>query len=199
MPQFYNERLRDIIIFMKQPEHMKHLLPLCIICVLLLLYCQNKAQAQSSVFNEAAEMEKIMKVIGGETSSFYKRDYESWKNYYIHTNYAFQAWNNSDGTVDAKTGWAAVDSGIGNYIKANPVAPGGSSHPLVVRKNMITKFYSDTVAYLLWDQYNSDQASQLFQYSKETRLMEKQHGEWKIVYVSGFWDYKNYVPADKLK
>ncbi len=178
---------------------MKQVPSICIVCVLLFQCFQNKTQAQSSVFNEAVETEKIMKVIEAETRSFYKRDYESWKNFYIHASYAFQAWNNGDGTVDAKTGWAAVDSGIGNYIKTYPVAPDGSSHPVVLRKNMITKFYSDTVAYLLWDQYNSDQAAQLFQYSKEMRLMEKQNGEWKIVNVSAFWDYKNYVPADKLK
>ncbi len=200
LSQFYNERIRRMIIFMKPPEHMKHIPSISFIAWLILFQlCQNNIQAQSAVFDEAKETEKIMKVIEAETRSFYKRDYESWKNFYIHANYAFQAWNNGDGTIDAKTGWPAVDSGIGNYIKHYPVATGGSSHPVVLRKNIITKFYADTVAYLLWDQYNSDQAAQLFQYSKETRLMEKRNGEWKIVNVSAFWDYKNYVPADKLK
>ncbi|HRO47419.1 hypothetical protein [Agriterribacter sp.] len=176
--------------------------------ILLLLFtgflfqsCNNKTTEQTlaASFDETKEMEKIMQVIEGETRSFYKRDYESWKNFYIHTHYAFQAWNNGDGTIDAKTGWAAVDSGIGNYIKTYPVEPGGSSHPVVLRKNMITKFYADTVAYLLWDQYNSDQAGKQFQFSKELRLMEKQNGEWKIVNVSAFWDYRNAVPSDNLK
>ncbi|HRP54673.1 hypothetical protein [Agriterribacter sp.] len=68
-----------------------------------------------------------------------------------------------------------------------------------MRKNIITKFYADTVAYLLWDQYNSDQPGEQFQFSKEVRLMEKQNGAWKIVNVSGFWDYKNFVSAESLK
>jgi hypothetical protein len=156
-------------------------------------------QPSGVAFDEAKETEEIMKVIEGETHSFYKRDYESWKKFYMHANYAFQAWNNGDGTIDAKTGWAAVDSGIGNYIKTYSVEPGGSSHPVVLRKNIITKFYADTVAYLLWDQYNSDQSAQQFQFSKEVRLMEKQNGAWKIVNVSGFWDYKNFVSAESLK
>lgn len=176
--------------------------------ILLLLFtgflyqsCNNTTTEQPSgtTFDEAKEIEKIMQVIEGETSFFYKRDYENWKNFYIHADYVFQAWNNGDGTVDAKTGWAAVDSGIRNYIKTYPVEPGGSSHPAVLRKNMITKFYADTVAYLLWDQYNSDQSGRQFQFSKEVRLMEKQNGAWKIVNVSGFWDYKNFVPAENLK
>ncbi|HMR83790.1 MAG TPA: hypothetical protein PKE30_11690 [Niabella sp.] len=155
------------------------------------------AQTTNGVFDEKKEQDAIMKVIEGETSSFYKRDYESWKKHYAQTAYAFQAWNNHDGTVDAKTGWPAVDSGIGNYIKANPVAPGGSSHPEVLRKNIITKFYADTVAYLLWDQYNSVKDSAMF--SKEVRLMEKQNGEWKIVNVSAFWDYSKMIPIADIK
>jgi hypothetical protein len=180
---------------------MKHTALLLFFTGLLFQSCDNTTteRISAATFNEAEDTEKIMKVIEGETGSFYKRDYESWKNFYIHTYYAFQAWNNGDGTVDAKTGWPAVDSGIGNYIKTYPVEPGGSSHPVVLRKNIITKFYADTVAYLLWDQYNGDQTSQKFQLSKEVRLMEKQNGEWKIVNVSGFWDYKNFVSAENLK
>lgn len=180
---------------------MKQITLLLLFTGFLFQSCNNitAEQASGTTFDEAKEMEKIMKVIEGETSSFYKRDYESWKNFYIHADYAFQAWNNGDGTIDAKTGWAAVDSGIGNYIKTHSVGTGSSSHPAVLRKNMITKFYADTVAYLLWDQYNSDQTAQEFQFSKEVRLMEKQNGEWKIVNVSAFWDYKNFVSAESLK
>jgi hypothetical protein len=28
--------------------------------------------------------------------------------------------------------------------------------------------------------------------------MEKVNGEWKIVNISAFWDYKNVIPADSL-
>ena len=180
---------------------MKYISLLLLFTGFLFQSCNSITRKQSSgaTFDEAEEMGKIMKVIEGETSSFYKRDYKRWKSFYIHTDYTFQAWNNGDGTFDAKTGWVAIDSGIGNYIKTYPVDPEGSSHPMVFRKNLITKFYADTVAYLLWDQYNSDQTSQKFQLSKEVRLMEKQNGEWKIVNVSAFWDYRNSVSANNLK
>ncbi len=162
--------------------------------------CSQQPDKQNEVFDEKKEQEAIMKTIEGETSSFYKRDYENWKKHYVQTAYAFQAWNNGDGSIDAKTGWPAVDAGIGNYIKSNPVEPGGSSHPVVLRRNMITKFYADTVAYLLWDQYNSTKDSATFQYSKEVRIMEKQNGEWKIVNVSAFWDYSNkMIPASDIQ
>jgi hypothetical protein len=39
----------------------------------------------------------------------------------------------------------------------------------------------------------------MFNHSKETRIMEKQGGSWKVVSVASFWDYKNLVPVDSLK
>lgn len=164
---------------------------IAIVVAICCMACRQQPANPNVSFDEEKERKAIMKTIEDETRSFYMRDYEKWKKHYAHVQYAFQAWNNHDGTIDAKTGWPAVDAGIGNYIKANPVGPGGSSHPVVLRKNIITKFYADTVAYLLWDQFNSTKDSTTFQYSMEVRLMEKRNGEWKIVNVSAFWDYHN--------
>ncbi|MBP6687740.1 MAG: hypothetical protein KA160_07760, partial [Lacibacter sp.] len=129
-----------------------------------------------------------------------KRDYESWKKYFAQTDYAFQAWNNGDGTADVKRGWEEVDKGIGDYIKANPLKTGETaSHPKVERKNMKIHFFSPQLAYLAWDQYNSDGDMKIFTLSKDSRLMEKEDGEWKIVNVTSYWDYKNTITADSLK
>ncbi len=150
-------------------------------------------------FDEAKEKAAILAVITCETEHFYKRDYEGWKKSYIQSDYAFQAWNNSDGTFDAKVGWPEVDEKIGNYIRSNPVAQGSASHPKVERRNMVWKFYNQDVAFLIWDQYNSDQLIKIYTHSKETRLMEKQNGLWKIVSVASYWDYKNTIPVESLK
>jgi hypothetical protein len=127
--------------------------------VILLLICSSLTgicQAGKS-FDETKEKSAILSVIASETEQFYKRDYEGWKKSYIQSEYAFQAWNNCDGTFDAKVGWPEVDEKIGNYIRKNPVAPGSASHPKVERRNMVWKFYNQDVAFLIWDQYNSDQ------------------------------------------
>jgi hypothetical protein len=168
---------------------------------LLAVACNQPAKNYSSSrqpFNEEAEKAAIMKTILNETECFYKRDYEGWKENFVQTDYAFQAWSNADGTFDAKTGWQEVDNKIGEYIKANPVEQGKSSHPWVERRNMIVKFFSETVAYLVWDQYNSDKDSKNFLYSKDQRIMEKMNGKWKIANVSSYWDYKNVIPADSV-
>lgn len=154
--------------------------------------------ASKPEFDQEAEKVAIMKTIENETESFYKRDYEGWKENFVQKDYAFQAWSNHDGTFEAKVGWKEVDEKTGAYIRANPVEPGKSSHPWVERRNIIVKFFSENLAYLVWDQYNSDKDSKTFLLSKDQRIMEKINGKWKIANVSSYWDYKNVIPADSI-
>ena len=155
--------------------------------------------AGSPAFDQVSETDAIMSVIENETACFYARDYECWKAHFAHVDYAFQAWNKADGTFSANVGWTALDNVAGKYIKDNPVPPGGSSHPKVERRNMKVKFFTNTLAYLSWDQYNSNPEMQAFTHSLDTRLMEKIGGVWKIVNVTSYWDYVNLVPIDSLK
>lgn len=170
--------------------------------LLLFLACNQTEQKEivsAADFNEEAEKAAIMKTIENETSSFYRRDYEGWKQNYIQKDYAFQGWSNDDGTFDASVGWQAIDKRIGEYIKNNPVKEGGSSHPRVERRNMAITFFTDSLAFLVWDQYNADQENKFFTLSKDQRIMEKENGQWKIANVSSFWDYKNKISVDSLQ
>ncbi len=172
-----------------------------IFLLMVALSCNQRAKNYSTSkteFNEATEKAAILKTIENETECFYKRDYEGWKENFVQKEYAFQAWSNADGTFDAKVGWEEVDKRTGNYIKSNPVGTGKSSHPQVERRNMIVKFFSEDLAYLVWDQYNSDRESKTFMLSKDQRIMEKINGKWKIANVSSYWDYKNIIPADSV-
>lgn len=166
--------------------------------LLLFCSCEKKADDQQGLTGESLDKEKaaIKQVIEDETESFFARNYNKWKSSYAQTDYAFQAWSNNDGTFDSNVGWEDINKQIGRYISDNPEPV--SSHPKVERKNMLFKFYGDNVAYLTWDQFNSDQDMKNFHHSKEVRLMEKIGGQWKIVCVSAFWDYKNLIPASKL-
>jgi hypothetical protein len=173
-------------------------LALFLIGSLLFVSCVKNEKKDEATENVNIEQEKkaINATIEKETESFFARDYEAWKSNYAQTDYAFQAWSNDDGTFDSNVGWDDINKQIGKYITENPEPV--SSHPKVERKNMLYKFYGDNVAYLTWDQFNSDKPEKNFHHSKEVRLMEKINGEWKIVCVSAFWDYKNLIPASKL-
>lgn len=183
---------------------MKKLLTAFSLVLCICLSCQqsgNKEVKNSSVasFSETSETDSIMKIIKQETECFYKRDYDGWKETRAEEDYAFQGWSNPDGTFDAMVGWPEINEKMGKYIKENQVPKGESSHPKVERRNMKVKFYGDNAAFLVWDQYNLDNESKKFYYSKDSRIMEKINGRWKIVNVSSFWDYKNLIPEDSLK
>lgn len=166
------------------------------LCFFLIVGCKESDQKKEEASQADLEKEKkaIYATIESETNAFFNRDYNAWKANYAQTDYAFQAWSNRDGTFDSNVGWTDIDSQIGKYISENPE----KSYPLVERKNINYKFYGDNVAYLTWDQFNSDAAGKNFHHSKEVRLMEKIDSQWKIVCVSAFWDYKNLIPSSKL-
>ena len=174
-------------------------LALILIGIFLCFSCAEKAKEKEAMdATNAANMEKekkaIYATIENETKSFFDRDYEAWKSNYAQTDYAFQAWSNRDGTFDSNVGWDDINNQIGKYITDNPE----KSHPKVERKNIKYKFYGDDAAYLTWDQFNSDRGEKNFLHSKEVRVMEKINGQWKIVCVSAFWDYRNPIPASRL-
>ncbi len=162
---------------------------------LFVLACGNSAQKADEALQK--EKDAILATIEQETEAFFARDYDSWKANYVQEDYVFQAWSNRDGTFDSSVGWESIDNTVGRYIHDNPEPV--SSHPIVERKNIKFKFYGDDVAYLTWDQFNSDRENKLFFHSKEVRLLEKIGGEWKIVCVSAFWDFKNLIPVEKLQ
>ena len=153
----------------------------------------------SAGFDEEKEKKAIIESINAETAAFFKRDYEEVIKYFVHTDYAFHAWNNGDGTFSATVGWRAINEKYRKYIKDNPVVEGASSHPKVERRNLLFKFYNSNLAFVTWDQYNSDSEMKKYQISKETRIMEKQDGIWKIANMTAFWDYKNEITAESLK
>ncbi len=174
------------------------------VLLLTLISCDNQrvmeiAMPDARVINEEVEKEAILGVIENETAAFFNRDYESWQQYFVREDYAFQAWSNADGSFSASVGWPAIDQRIGEYIKSHSAPPGQSYYPRVERRNMVTKFFSGKLAYLTWDQYNSDQENKWFRVSREQRIMEKVSGQWKIANVSAFWDYNSKVPVDSLK
>lgn len=200
-PHPRNLRLKILQIKKLSVANVKKFLSGCKVLILIFMACivfmACNSNRQKTGNDLQADKDSIMAAIQRETNSFFARDYEAWKSNYVQSDYAFQAWSNRDGTFDASVGWDAIDKVVGNYIHENPEPE--SSHPIVERKNIKYKFYGNNVAFLTWDQFNSDREKQNFTHSKEVRIMEKVNGQWKIACVSAFWDFKNLIRGDKLK
>jgi hypothetical protein len=157
----------------------------------------HKNYPKSSEMDRSADEKAIMATIQRETDCFYERNYDCWKETYVHEKYVFQGWSNRDGTFDTKVSWDTVNFSIKKYIENNPKSP--HTQRAVERRNLQYKFYTDNMAYMTWDQYQVTRDGTKYQYSKEIRLMEKHNGQWKIACVAAFWDYKNYTLIADLK
>lgn len=165
----------------------------------LLISCAQPQQNERPVLDEAKEMEAIREVIDNETNSFYAGNYEGWKKSWSHSPYAYQAWNLDDGTVGVAEGWEKIDRQGKGWIEEIYKNGKVVIHPAVKKEKPRVHFFSDSVAYLIWKQYNADKTEKLYYVSHETRLMQKEADGWKILNVSAFWDSKNAIPADSLK
>jgi len=142
-------------------------------------------------FDEAKEKQEILATIEQETKCFFERNYDCWAEHWSHKDYAYQAWNNSDGSVGVAAGWQSIDVQSGDYIKKYKQE--GTSHPIVKKEEIKWHFFSDSLVYMIWKQYNADHDTKAYQTSHETRLMEKVDSKWRILNMSAFWDSKNKI------
>ena len=165
---------------------------------LMCISCGVKEDNKESeiVFDVAKEKQEILTTIEQETTCFFERNYDCWAEHWSHKDYAYQAWNNSDGSVGVAAGWQAIDVQSGDYIKK--YKQDGTSHPIVKREEIKWHFFSDSLVYMIWKQYNADQDTRAYQTSYETRLMEKTEGKWRILNMSAFWDSKNKILESAL-
>lgn len=170
-----------------------------LVCACNLSQVNTQPEMEKQTFDEATETEAIMKVIDGETECFFKGDYECWTKYWSHEKYAFQGWNNNDGTANAAIGWDKINSQgkdwIEKYYKNGEIV----IHPIVRREKPLVRFFNNKSACLIWKQYNADKEKTYFRTSQEIRIMEKNEDGWKIVNVSAFWDTEYKIPFDSLK
>lgn len=169
--------------------------------LLIVAACSAENPGTKSPLNqrdEAAELKAMMAVIENETQQFFDGNYEAWASNWSHQPYAFQAWNNSDGTADAAIGWEKINAQSKYWIETYYKNGKNIIHPDVVREKPIARFFSDSVAYLIWVQYNADQDKKYYRPSTETRIMEKEASGWKIVNISALWDTGPKVRADSL-
>lgn len=174
-------------------------IPLTFICACNPSPTNQQPEKETKLLDEAAETAAIMKVIDGETECFFKGDYECWTTYWSHENYAFQAWNNNDGTADAAVGWDKINSQGKDWIEKYYKNGKNVIHPIVKREKPLVKFFNNKSAYLIWKQYNADKEKTNFRTSQEIRIMEKSQEGWKIVNVSAFWDTQSKIPFDSLQ
>jgi len=137
-------------------------------------FAQGKKKKNPPASASQNEVELVKAVIDKESKAFFGIDYKTWTDCWVHTPYAF--WSFSDTTdVNFFEGWEAIDKRFAEYFK--------TSKPSTAKmeRNWLDVRVNGNTAYVRFTQKVQDELGRVEQ--AEVRVLEKQNGQWKIVYV----------------
>lgn len=152
----------------------------------LLVNCQQQKQ-ESSVVDYEKEKAAIKALIAKETESYYKQDFEAWKSTYLQTPAfrKFGYWEGYTEKVVSYIGFESLSTEKKAQFDSNETLWQGSTEE---RTNENFRIATD-MAWYTFEQYSYEKDTRKFLgKSLETRILEKENGEWKIAYL-GFHYY----------
>ncbi|MBD2752238.1 Cif family virulence factor [Spirosoma validum] len=153
---------------------MKNLL----LVILLLLSAVSRSLAQ-------ADNDAIKRVLRSETEGFFKRDKAEWANAWAHTPYVNFAANLYGGDFRLIQGWSDLEKQFASQFKSSKV-----SDKVTVQNANYTIHQNGNMAFVTYDQTLVDSHGKTT--SKETRVVEKLNGQWKIINVIALTNLKNF-------
>lgn len=144
----------------------------CIALAMLSLMCVVGYQyIQNSQRDTEAEHESILNTLNEETLAFFSRDYNEWADKWVHEPYVTKSYMIfTDSTISETLGWAAIRNFGQNYIQMHP-----EPEPVPDLLSEIEIRLYNKGAWVSFEQYDSIRGLK-----RETRLMEKHDGQWKI-------------------
>ncbi len=117
------------------------------------------------------EKTAILQTLNNETKAAFERDYESWKDNWVHDPHITKGYINFvDSTFSESIGWDEISQFVKTFIKEHPEA-----EPLPKLLDKIDIRLYTNGAWVVYELQDS-----LIGLKRETRLMEKLNGQWKI-------------------
>ncbi|MEO1450291.1 MAG: nuclear transport factor 2 family protein [Bacteroidota bacterium] len=140
-----------------------------------LMGCQPTSADQAdhaTTFPDAAtEKAAILATLNAETQAFFNRDYETWQAQWVHAPFIAKSYMIlTDSTMSETLGWEAIDQFGKTYLSEHP-EPEPAPEPLT---DISMRLYT-TGAWVSFEQDDPQRG-----HKRETRLMEKADGQWKI-------------------
>jgi hypothetical protein len=127
----------------------------------------------------------IRQVIESESKHFWGRNYQEWKKLYVHAPYVTRTISTKDG-VRQLNGWDVWDEEVKELFDSSP-----NPQPyegIVYKYNYRYRVYGNG-AWVTFEQMN-DGVKTL-----ETRILEKENGQWKIAMVQVIFNVNELVTA----
>ncbi|MFO7681328.1 MAG: nuclear transport factor 2 family protein [Chloroflexota bacterium] len=137
-----------------------------------------------NLIDQQSDTIAIMQVVIDESSTFWNKDFEAWAQCWLHTDYIRMIGWWARGGITVIEGWDALSSRIKTTMAANPEPNPTAAY---VRRENVNLRISGNMAWVTFDQYGQDTGDlemDMPGLSRETRILEKQNDEWKIVYVN---------------
>jgi hypothetical protein len=153
---------------------------------LLLTACKQQRSENGTVDFEK-EKATIRAVIAKETESYYKQDFEAWKSTYLQTAAfrKFGYWEGYTEKVVANIGFESLSAEKKKQFDSDETLWKGSTEERTNENFRI----SPEMAWYTFEQNSYEKNTRKFLgKSLETRILEKENGEWKIAYL-GFHYY----------
>ena len=120
---------------------------------------------------DEATYEAILNTLNEETEAFFSRDYEHWTSKWVHKDYIYKSYMiMTDSSMSEMLGWQNIEAFGRDYIK-NHLKPEVPPTPL---SKIEVRFYGEG-AWVSFQQQDPQRGLK-----RETRLLEKEKGEWKI-------------------
>ncbi|MGB3183990.1 MAG: nuclear transport factor 2 family protein [Cyclobacteriaceae bacterium] len=156
---------------------MKNIIPLLLLSVVwLIVSCDAPSQnlqeeANAPQANYEEEKEAIISTLHDETRAAFRRDYESWQKHWVHDPSVSKTYINfADSSLSESLGWEEISGFVKSFIETHP-AP--EPVPELVA-DVAVRLYGNGA----WVSY--EQQDSLRGRKRETRLMEKRDGKWRI-------------------
>jgi len=117
------------------------------------------------------EKAAILKILNEETKAAFNRDYPTWKEKWVHEKYVTKTYMDfRDTSLSETLGWDDINDFVKTYIEEHPEP---SPLPTLV-KDIEVRLYGNG-AWVNYEQEDPERGRK-----RETRLMEKINGQWKI-------------------
>ncbi|MEM9362155.1 MAG: hypothetical protein AAGA43_05940 [Bacteroidota bacterium] len=154
----------------------KNILAYTILISSTLLSCKQKEKSEVSTtidqeVNFELEKQAILERLNNETKDAFHRDYEAWTKNWVHDPNITKVYVDfAENTFSESVGWEKISEFVKTFIEEHP-----EPEPVPELLNDINVRLYGNGAWVTYEQQDS-----LRGLKRETRLMEKVNGKWKI-------------------
>jgi hypothetical protein len=146
------------------------------IAILSFTHCKERpskveSENREQPTNVEEEKRAILNTLNNETKAAFQRDYEAWQGYWVHDADITKVYLDfPENTFSESLGWSEISGFVKDFFDEHP-----EPEPVPELLNSINVKLYGKGAWVTYDQQDSLRGRK-----RETRLMEKVNGQWKI-------------------